>query len=191
MRGPMLLKSVSMALLLLLAACSGQPVDTHYYLLRGDHLPESRSLSASADFALGIVVVATYIDQPGIAFETGGGQIRPALHHQWAEPMHQSLRSYLQREISTQLGEDLFPVGMSSADTVLDIRVDQLHGTHDGEAILFAYWWLRKGDEILEPHQFGKTLALKADGYAALVEAEKALLNSLAREIADTLKELP
>jgi uncharacterized lipoprotein YmbA len=186
----MLLKSVSIALLLLVAACSGQPVDTNYYLLRGDHLPESRSLSASGDFALGTVVVATYIDQPGIAFETGGGQIRPALHHQWAEPMHQSLRSYLQREISTLLGEDLFPVGMSSADTVLDIRVDQLHGTHDGEAVLFAYWWLRKGDEIIEPHQFGKTLALNSDGYAALVAAEKALLNSLAREIADKLKDL-
>jgi uncharacterized lipoprotein YmbA len=105
--------------------------------------------------------------------------------------MHQSVRSFLQREISIQLGEDLFPVGMSSAETVLDIRVDQLHGTHDGEAVLFAYWWLRKGDEILAPHQFGKTLALKSDGYAALVEAEKALLNSLAREIADKLKDLP
>ena len=191
MRGPMLMKSASIALLLLVAACSGQPVDTNYYLLRGDRLPESRSLVASSDFALGTVVVATYIDQPGIAFETGGGQIRPAQHHQWAEPMHQSVRSFLQREISTLLGEDLFPVSMSSADTALDIRVDQLHGTNDGQAVLFAYWWLRKGGEILEPHQFGKTLALKSDGYEALVKAEKALLNSLAREIADKLKDFP
>ena len=79
---------------------------------------------------------------------------------------------------------------MSSADTVLDIRVDQLHGTDDGQAVLFAYWWLRRGDDILQPHQFGKTRALKTDGYAALVDAEKALLSSLARQIADTLKGL-
>ena len=191
MRGPMLMKSAGIALLLLVAACSGQPVDTHYYLLRGDHLPESRALTASSSFALGTVIIATYIDQPGIALEIGGGQIRPALHHQWAEPMHQSVRSFLQREISTQLGEDLFPASMSSADTVIDIRVDQLHGTHDGEAVIFAYWWLRRGDETLQPHQFGKTLALKTDGYAALVDAEKALLASLARQIADKLKDLP
>ena len=191
MRGPMPMKCVSIALLLLLAACSSQPVDTHYYLLRGDHLPESRSLTASGDYALGNVDIAGYIDQPGIALETGGGQIRPALHHQWAEPLHQSARSFLQREISTLLGEDVFPVRMSAAETVLDIRIDQLHGTDDGKAVLLAYWWLRRGDEILKPHQFGKSLALKSDGYAALVEAEKALLNSLARQIADTLKDLP
>lgn len=185
------MKSASIiALLLLLAACSGQPVDTHYYLLRGDQLPESRTLTASGDYALGNVIIAAYIDQPGIALETGGGKMRPALHHQWAEPMRQSVRSFLQREISTLLGEDVFPVGMSSADTVLDIRVDQLHGTDDGQAVLFAYWWLRRGDDILQPHQFGKTLALKTDGYAALVDAEKALLSSLARQIADTLKGL-
>ena len=53
------MKSASIiALLLLLTACSGQPVDTHYYLLRGDQLPESRTLTASGNYALGHVVIA-------------------------------------------------------------------------------------------------------------------------------------
>jgi len=178
----------SLALLLLLTACSGAPVDTQYYLLRDSQLPDSRSLSASTEFALGRVQVASYIDQPGLVLEVGGGQIRPAMHHQWAEPMHQSVRSFLQTQVGNALGEDLFPAGISPAQTVLEIRIDQLHGTRDGQALLMAYWWLRRDNEVIASHQFSERRALQQDGYAALADAERGLLAELARRIADTLK---
>ena len=170
-----------------LVACSGQPVATNYYLLRQDDAIESRELIGSRDYALGNVAIASYIDQPGMVLEMGAGQIRPALHHQWAEPMNQSVRSFLQREISTRLGEDLFPATISSAESVVEIRVDQLHGTSDGQAVIFAYWYLRKDGEILLPHQFGKTVELASDGYAALAKAERVLLSGLAKDISDAL----
>ena len=71
----------SILLLMLLAACSSAPVDTHYYLLRQDDAAQTRKLVASERFALGNVVIASYIDQPGLMLEVGYGQIRPALHH--------------------------------------------------------------------------------------------------------------
>jgi uncharacterized lipoprotein YmbA len=184
------MKIASILLLISLAACSSQPVDTHYYLLRGDRVPETRPLVASPDFSLGKVTVAPYIDQPGMVLEVAVGQMRPALHHQWAEPMRESVRIFLQREISEQLGADLFSQAMSQADTAVDIRIDQLHGTYDGKVVLVAYWWLRRGDELLEPNQFGERQTLQSDGYQALVDAEKALLDKLASQIAGRLKEL-
>ncbi|MEP5764660.1 MAG: ABC-type transport auxiliary lipoprotein family protein [Halieaceae bacterium] len=170
-----------------LVACSGQPVETNYYLLGKDHAPESRELKGSRDFALGSVAIAAYIDQPGMMLEVGNGQIRPAMHHQWAEPMSQSVRMFLQREISQHLGEDLFPATISNAETVVEIRLDQLHGTADGQAVIFAYWYLRKDGEVIAPHQFGKTVDLTSDGYAALARAEQSLLAGLAKDIADAL----
>ena len=184
------MKIASILLLILLAACSSQPVNTHYYLLRGDREPETRTMVASPNYALGKVMTAPYMNQPGMVLEVAAGQVRPAQNHQWAEPLRDGIRVLLQREISAQLGADVFPESMSRADTAVDIRIDQLHGTYDGKAVLIAYWWLRRGDEILEPNQFGEKLALRADGYQALAEAEKLLLTKLASQIGDRLKEL-
>jgi uncharacterized lipoprotein YmbA len=57
----------------------------------------------------------------------------------------------------------------------------------DGKAKLVAYWWLRRGKDVLSAHQFAEDRALAADGYAALVAAEQALLTELAKNIAATL----
>lgn len=182
------MKIVSIALLLLLAACSSQPAQVHYYLMRADSVPESQSLAASADYALGSVTIAAYIDQPGMVLEVEGGQIQAALFNKWAEPMTRGVRSFLQVTITKQLGEALFASSESSADTLVEINIDQLHGTNDGKAVLSAYWWLKRDGKVLEAYQVGETIALKSDGYGALADAEQALLARLAKRIATQLK---
>ncbi len=137
---------------------------------------------------MGQIIVAPYIDQPGIVLETANGEIRPAMHHQWAEPMHKSVRSYLQRQVSVALGEDLFPAALSDAPVQVEIRVDQLHGTQSGEALLLAYWWLKQDGSILESYQYGDKLPLAESGYEALAATERDLLKNLAMHIAETLK---
>jgi uncharacterized lipoprotein YmbA len=181
------MKYAVLILTMILVGCSSTPVDTNYYLLRHEGSAVSRELIASPDFALGKVAIAPYIDQPGLVLEVSAGQIRPAQHHQWAEPMHQSVRTFLQRGISSDLGEDLFPKALSSAPTVLDIRVDQLHGTDNGEAVLLAYWWTTRDGEIQSTYQYAQSQRLARDGYAALAEAEETLLRGLAANIADAL----
>ena len=178
-----------LAIALLLTGCSGTPVQTRYYLLRSDIEQHSRDLAPSKNFAMGMIVIAPYIEQPGIILETAAGEIRPAMQNQWAEPMHEGLQQFLRIEVSSALGEDIFPEEYSEGGLAFDIRIDQFHGTADGDALLVAYWWIRDGGgEILSSHQFAETRALTRDGYGPLVDAEKSLLAELARQIADSLK---
>jgi uncharacterized lipoprotein YmbA len=172
---------------LLAVGCSSQPVEPNYYLLRPTAELHSRTLNPSADFALGNVTVASYVDQQGLLLETRTGEIRPARHHLWAEPMYESVRTFLDMEISRAKGADIFGEKFSKDAIVVDIRIDQLHGTYDGKATLVAYWWLHQGKMILSSYQYAESMALSQDGYAALADAEKALLSDLAQKIAYTL----
>jgi uncharacterized lipoprotein YmbA len=176
---------------MLLVGCSSTTIETQYYLLRQQQIFESRELKPSPDFSLGRVDIAAYIDRPGLMLEVGNGQVRPAQYHQWAEPLHSSVRVFLQREISLQLGTDLFPTADSPASTSIEIRVDQLHGTSDGEALLLAYWWTTQDGEIQSIFQYTQTETLTEDGYAALANAEEVLLSGFAKSIANTLQAIP
>jgi uncharacterized lipoprotein YmbA len=182
------MKIASITLLLLVVGCSSTPVmDTHYYLLREDVVPSTRALKPSADYAFGNVAIAAYIDQSGLPLQLANGEIRPALLHQWAEPMRESVRHFLQKHISNAMGEDLFSAALSDAEMLVEIRLDQLHGTVAGDAIIFAYWWLKQDGKIIESYQFGETIALQTSGYDALAAAEKSLLKKLAEHIGTTL----
>ena len=180
---------VTLLAIVLLVACSGTPVQTQYYLLRSDMEQRSRDLEPSKNFAMGRIMIAPYIEQPGIVLETGQGEIRPARYHQWAEPMRDGLKQFLRVEVSQAAGEDIFPEDISQGELVFEVRIDQLHGTVEGDATLVAYWLSRRDREIVSTHQFSEREALRSDGYGALADAEKALLSRLAGRVADTLKQ--
>lgn len=171
-----------------LVACSGTPVQTQYYLLRSDIEQHSRDLEPSKTFAMGRIVIAPYIEQPGIVLETANGEVRPAMHHQWAEPMQQGLQQFLRIEVSAAVGEDIFPSELSEGDLLFEVRIDQLHGTAEGDARLVAYWLITRKGEILSSYQFSESAPLQADGYAALAKAQKGLLSDLAKQIAESLE---
>ena len=181
------MKITSLLLVLLLAGCASQSVETSFYLMRSSNDMETRQLNPSTDFSLGAVVLASYIDQPGLLMETMDGEIRAAQYNLWAEPAYEGVRNELMVEISQAKGEDILPTNITSTEIVLDIRLDQLHGTNKGTAKLVAYWWLRRGTEMLSAYKFAQEHPLATDGYSALVEAEKALLAQLAKQIATTL----
>ena len=183
------MRLLTLCTVLLLAACSGQPIETQYYLLRTDAQQNSRELNPSQDFAFGQLIIAPYIDQSGLVLETNRGEIRPARYHQWAEPMHAAVRNLLIVEISQSLGEDIFPARAGVGDTLVDIRVDQLHATEGGDALLVAYWWLQRDGEVVASYQFSERKALSRDGYGAVADAEQALLVKLAARIADSMKQ--
>ena len=181
------LATVLLAMLLLLPGCASQSIESSYYLLRPADSLESGALVPSTKYALGTVAIAPYLDQQGLVLETQSGEIRPARHHLWAEPMYESVRVFLREKISRSYGEAIFPATIAIEATVVDVRIDQLHGTADGKAKLVAYWWLRRSDEVLASYRFAETRALEQSGYAALATAERDLLAMLATEIAGTL----
>ena len=173
---------------LLLGACSSQPVEpTRYYLLRSPVAVASGEQESVAEFALGSVEVATYIDRSGLVQEMAGGEIHMARHHQWAEPLRVSLRRFLAAGIGAEAGQTVAMMTTSLELGRIDVSIDQLHGNSRGEAVLVAFWAVNAVDGTVVNHQFSETRSLSRDGYTALVEAEQELLQQLARRIGQSI----
>ena len=181
------MKYTYLLILALLAGCAGQPTEPSSYLLRSSHELQTRTLEPSTEFSMGTVEVASYIDQPGLVLETDNGEMHHARNNLWAEPVYEGVRNFLVISISHLSNMDLLPHKLAQTPIVLDIYIDQLHGTREGSAKLAALWWLRSGDQLVSAHQFSEEKSLESAGYPALVKAEEALLEDLARAIANTL----
>lgn len=182
------MRTLILAAALLLAACSSQPVEpTRYYLLRTPVAVTSGDQESAAEYSLGSVEVATYIDQPGLVQETGSGEIHMARHHQWAEPLRISLRRFLATGIGAEAGQTVAMMATSPEAGRIDVSIDQLHGNRRGEAVLVAFWQVSSANGTVASHQFSESRDLSRDGYTALVEAEQALLQQLARRIGQSI----
>lgn len=173
---------------LLLAACSSSTPLPSYYLLRSDVVEGTRALQPNASYAFGGLTIAPYIDQPGMLLETENGDLRPARFNLWAEPLRDGASTLLVSAISNASGQDILPWQLNQSATRFDIRIDQLHGTYDGNAKLVAHWWLYDGESIGEIFEYAGTRALDVDGYGALAKAQEALLLELASAVAATLQ---
>ncbi len=176
-----------MSFVMLLTGCASQAIEPSYYLLRSNQDLSSSTLSTSKNFSLGTVEIAPYLDQPGLVMETADGQMRPANQNLWAEPLFDGVRNFLATEIAQAHGQELLPGKLTRNTTVLNIRIDQLHGMLDGKVRIVAYWWLVRGDEVIALNRFSQSQALTTSGYSAMVDAEKSLLAELAQKIAASL----
>jgi uncharacterized lipoprotein YmbA len=181
------MKVVYTLLLALLTGCASQVVEPNYYLLRSEQASASSTLVTSQTYSLGTVEIAAYLDQPGLVVETNDGRMRPAAQNLWAEPIYDGVRNLLSTEIAAITGQQLLPTKLARDTTIVNIRIDLLHGTLDGKAQLVAYWWLVRDDEVLVMKRFSEERTLASSGYSALVDAEKALLTALASQIGATL----
>lgn len=181
------MKVAHLLLVLLLSGCASQIVEPSYYLLRSNQNLPSAQLNPSVDFALGTIEIAPYLNQVGLVIDIADGQIRPAVNHLWAEPIYDGVRNLLTTVIASAGGEELMPAKLSTDSTVVNIRIDKLDGTLDGTAKIVAYWWLVHNGEVIALNRFSESRALTADGYGAMVGAERALLEELAKKIAASL----
>ena len=185
------MKSLVLIALLIVAGCASSVPALKQYLLRTDVPAQFTVEPSTRVVGLGGLVVAPYIDGPGIVLETSDGEIRAARDHQWAEPLRESIRRFLAREISHQAGQFIRAQSSGENDWQrrIDIRIDELHGTASGDAHLVAYWTIFDIAErkVISEHGFEATQALSVDGYKALVRAEKVLLDKLASAIAASL----
>ncbi len=179
----------------LLAACAGTaPPPRTYYLMRANVSEGVSRAEAPAAIALGSVDVAPYLSEPGLVLETATNEVRSARGHLWAEPLDKGLRLYLRAQISNELGYEVSAnvTPGSALDHRVDVSVEELHGTLTGAARLVANWRITHGDNAEEPaaFRFARTRPLAQDGYAALADAELALVGELAVAIANSLAEV-
>jgi len=184
------MKRSALIALLLVAGCSSSVPTLQQYLLRAD-APSQYSVAEQSDVVgIGAVNVATYIDSLGLVLETREGEVRAARDHQWAEPLRESLRVFFAREISADTGRVIRArrSGESDWQRRIDIRIDELHGTADGNARLVAYWVVVNDKRaVVSENGFVDKEPLSQDGYDALVQAQKKLLLRLATAISASL----
>ncbi len=185
------MKYLALITLLFVTGCASSVPTLKQYLLRTDTPSQFTVEQPNTGVGLGAVTVAPYIDGLGIVLETSDGKVRAARDHQWAEPLRESLRMFLAREISDNTGQIIHSQrsGESNWQRRIDIRIDELHGTASGEARLVAYWTIVDAERtIVSENGFTDTEALSINGYEALVQAEKNLLRRLSAAIAATLQ---
>lgn len=185
------MKYLAFLAIVFVTGCTSSVPTLNQYLLRSDASGEFAVEEQADVIGLGAVVVASYIDGLGMVMEASGGEVRAARDHQWAEPLRDSLRVFMAQEISAQAGQVIRAnhSGENDWQRRIDLRIDQLHGTANGDAKLVAYWQVFDMEErsVISENGFSQTQALSADGYDALVAAEKELLSKLASAIAGTL----
>ena len=185
------MKYLAIATILFATACTSTVPSLQQYLLRSDTSSDYAVQNASAVVGIGLITVASYIDGLGLVLETSDGEVRTARDHQWAEPLRESLRTYLAREISVEGGQVIRSQrgGETDWQRRIDIRIDELHGTAAGEARLVAYWTVfdLENRTVIAENGFAETEALTDSGYMALVQSHKVLLGKLASAISATL----
>ena len=187
--------AIAWACVTLLSCSSTPPPEPARYLMRSAGEVRSEEVEPGPRIGLRRVRVAPYLRVPGLVLETEQNEVRSARYHQWAEPLEHGLRSLLRGELSAALGRDVDddPMRMSRWDYIVDVAVDQLHGTAAGEALLVAAWRVTSVESAAElsSSRFTRREPLARTGYAALAEAEIALVRQLAASIAESLRALP
>jgi uncharacterized lipoprotein YmbA len=190
------MKLFLLVIVLLLGGCAsaGSVPELQRYLLRSDSTVLDPSPALAPTIGIGSLTVASYIDQVGIVVELPGGAVRAANHHQWAEPLRESLRGLMADEIGSRAAMTIrhqsygSNAWKSSTPRLIHIHINTLHGSANGEAILAATWTLedRISNSISERH-FEIREPLRGEGYGALVAAEKRALQAFAASIAEQL----
>jgi uncharacterized lipoprotein YmbA len=172
---------------LLLSACSSQPVEKRKYTLHP--VTQDTEYQTAPSVALGRIELAPYLRHEGILIETNAGEVRNAKHNLWAESLDYSVRRYLQVQLRQALDA---PVALHASATVevphtIDVLIHEMHGTESGTIKIVAAWQVRNAGSAEVPIQteFVATEKLTVDGYPALVRGHKLLLDALARDIAE------
>lgn len=191
------MKTLMPVFALLLAGCasSGSVPALKQYLVRSDVSQPAASDPETATLGLGSLTLASYVDQPGLVIETATGEVHVANHHQWAEPLRESLRGFLASEIGSRVGQRVRYQSYGGnawkreMPTLINVHISQLHGGADGAALLAASWTVEdRTSGTVEEHVFRTSEPIVGEGYSALVRAEKRALEALAAAIAARLR---
>jgi len=83
------------------------------------------------------VSIADYLGQSGVVVTSSGNQMRVASQHRWAEPLDSSIRLFLRDAITAERGYPIYADTSQrlSWDYQIDIRIDEWHGSLDGDLV--------------------------------------------------------
>lgn len=173
--------------------CASAPVpEQHLYLLSAPATPTQ--YSSDLVIAMGRVTIAPYLRRSQVMLQVGQHEMRPASHHQWAEPLDQSVRRYLRDGLSAELNAavDTQPDRTHPPDIQVDVMIERFHGDMGGRVILDAQYVIHQRDVTDSPTR--NRIHLQAhqgtSGYAELIATKSELLDDLTQRIVQDVRNL-
>jgi len=189
------------ATLVALAAGCGHTRPARFYTLH-PLTPPGRAEAAvageapSLSISLGPIEVPEYLNRPQIATRQGEHGIRYEEFERWAEPLEDNVPTVLLENLSALLPRHqivLYPASsLLETDYSVLLRVLRFEGTLGQNAVLEARWnVLARGHKTPAQSRTSRFEEPAGDDIPALVKTQSLLLESLCRDIAEVLRELP
>lgn len=162
-------KWMSVALVLLLTACSGTDKKAYYQLPAAAKTTVVSSQGAPRGLWLEHVAVADYLAGNGVVYQTNDVQYVIASNNLWASPLDQQLQQTMIANLNAMLPGWLVSAQvLGNEQDTLNITVTGFHGRYDGKAVVSGFWVLSHQGQLLRT-PFNLELAQSQDGYDALV----------------------
>jgi uncharacterized protein len=146
-----------------------------------------------ASLSIGPVRLPEYTNRPQIVTRSTQNELLRAQFDLWAEPLTDTFSRVLAENFTRLLCTKNVTLFLWNSSTPVDYRVAmevmKMDGTLGKEAVLEAWWDILSGKDskIFASKQSRLTEPVKNQSYEALVQAHSRALESLSREIAQTI----
>lgn len=185
-----MIKWISVALTLILTACSSKP-ETTWYQLPSAHKGGAVSNSVTQRPAVFVqhISVPDFLAGNGLVYQSSDVKYVIASNNLWASPLDQQLQQTLIANLSGELPSWLVSGSplIQQQDT-LNVNISDFHGRYDGHAVISGDWLLEHQGQIIK-RSFILTVPLREDGYDALVRSLAAGWQQEAQQIAQVIRQ--
>lgn len=177
--------------LALVGCASEQAIQDHYYILPDNGVTNATVLDAP------MLIIKTdlseYLNNKGIVYRTSDTQILEAKHSLWAEGIQDQITQRIVSDLQSKQ-RHYWPI---EAHTMVDlnnqkqllISLQRFNGVYTGNAELMGEWMLIDGQgKVLANKHFERQVALKEEGYNALINALSTGLDQLTTDLANQLQ---
>ena len=177
---------LTLALLVLLTACMGNPPRERFFTLEAAEPP--LAAEGAPTLAVGPVSVPDVVDRPQFVVRVGANQVALSEQARWAEPLKSAIARVIAANLASALPARVAYVRDGAADYRVTLDVQRFEST-PGESVLIDATWTvvqkagerRSGRSVIRQKVTGKD-------YDALAAAHSAALASVSQEIAAALR---
>jgi uncharacterized lipoprotein YmbA len=192
---------IAMLSLALAAGCSflsPKPDPTEFYVLTAiaaaDSTTPRQGGASHLAIGLGPVKLPDYLAHAEVVTRVAPNRLELSATDRWAEPLDESFRRVLARNLATLVGNDQvmpFPWDPSAAlDYKIEVTVEHFERDASGGTQLAASWIIRDGPDnrvlLSGKANFAESASGGMEGAAAALSAD---LNDLSKQIADAIRE--
>nr|WP_113866514.1 membrane integrity-associated transporter subunit PqiC [Brenneria salicis]NMN91428.1 hypothetical protein [Brenneria salicis ATCC 15712 = DSM 30166]RBP62732.1 hypothetical protein DES54_11569 [Brenneria salicis ATCC 15712 = DSM 30166]RLM30683.1 hypothetical protein BHG07_09640 [Brenneria salicis ATCC 15712 = DSM 30166] len=182
-----MMKAWTLAMVLLLSACSSSSQKSYYQL---PVVPQASTAGVTTahprQLWLEHVSVADYLGNVGLVYQTSDVQYVIASDNLWASPLDQQLRQLLVTDLESRLPGWLVTTQPQGREqSVLNVTVTAFHGRYDGNVVIRGEWILNQSGQVIK-RPFDIILPQTEDGYDALVKTLAQGWRQVAQSIAQS-----